>query len=75
MRRGSEVFLSAGTFEPSFHRDAVTLARYLEPRVARVTTRITHEGHSFGTWRGAAEAMLRWFFGSGRAGGSQPGPR
>ena len=68
-----EVFVSAGTYEPSIHQDALTIARYLEPKVARVTTRITHEGHSFGTWRGAAEQMLRWFFGSGRTAGGSAG--
>lgn len=64
-----EVFVSAGTYEPSIHQDALALAAFLEPKVARLTTRITHEGHSFGTWRGAAEAMLRWFFGKERTAG------
>ncbi|HVR29316.1 MAG TPA: hypothetical protein VMS86_07240 [Thermoanaerobaculia bacterium] len=32
---------------------------------AAVETLFTHQGHSLGTWREAAMAMLRHFFGSG----------
>jgi enterochelin esterase-like enzyme len=58
-----EIWLSAGTYEPYIHQDALTMEAYfkragLTPRVS-----ITPEGHSFGAWRSAAQKMLLHFFG------------
>lgn len=60
------VWLGAGTYEGSIHRDAELLAGLLRHHGVAVETLFTHQGHSFGTWREAAIAMLRYFLAPGR---------
>jgi enterochelin esterase-like enzyme len=50
-------FVSAGAHEGAICEDARLLGLWLH-----ATPVYTHEGHSFGTWRGVIPSMLRHFF-------------
>ena len=54
--------MSAGTYEPHIHQDVLTMEDYFKRVGVATKTSFTHEGHSFGTWRRAAEDMLMDFF-------------
>lgn len=56
------VWLSAGTYEGSIHRDAQAVEAYLQKNGARTRSLYVHQGHSFGAWREAAAEMLKHFF-------------
>lgn len=59
---GLRVWMSAGSYEGSLHRDARTLEAYLRSAGVPVRAVHPHQGHSFGAWREGAVAMLRHFF-------------
>jgi hypothetical protein len=57
------VWLSAGTYEGSIHRDAQVLDAYFARIGQPAKTMYLHQGHSFGAWREGAAEMLKHFFG------------
>jgi enterochelin esterase-like enzyme len=54
------VWLSAGSYEGALCEDTRTLQHYLEDAGLDTQAAYSHEGHSFGTWRGAAVGALRF---------------
>ena len=61
-----QIWLSAGTHEPHVYQDALTMEAYFIRSETKLKTSYTHEGHSFGAWRRAAQEMLVHFFESSR---------
>ena len=57
-----QIWLSAGKYEPYIHEDALTMENYFKRTGLTPKISITAEGHSFGTWRRAAQEMLLHFF-------------
>jgi enterochelin esterase-like enzyme len=56
------VWLSAGTYEGYILADTRMMDAYLRTAGATVRSVYTHQGHSFGAWRGLTGRMLRYFF-------------
>jgi enterochelin esterase-like enzyme len=56
------VWLSAGTYEGSIHRDAQTMEVYFKKVGAKMKFVYVHQGHSFGAWRNLTPDMLKYFF-------------
>lgn len=62
-RRPLRIYLSSGTLHDG--DGGPTMAAILAERGYDYTFHETHEGHSWGQWRGLLDEMLRYFFGEG----------
>ena len=56
------LWMSAGTYEGSIYRDAMTMEEYFSSLDIPIKAVYLHQGHSFGAWRESAEEMLLHFF-------------
>jgi enterochelin esterase-like enzyme len=56
------IWMSAGTYEGSIHRDTQTMEAYFKKVGTRAKAVYVHQGHSFGAWRGLVPDMLKYFF-------------
>ena len=57
------LWLSAGSYEGTIHRDTEILEAYFKKVGARTRAVYVHQGHSFGAWRDLLPQMLEYLFG------------